>query len=109
METIPSTFSEAMRLPESVGWKAATEKMNRLNDLGVSTLISKSTIPPGKITRARWLFMRNADDTFKTCIVARGWNAVPGVNCGAMFSPVCRLQSIWMARDNAADNTLAIL
>ena len=45
--TISSTFSEATKLPEAAGWKAVTIKeMNSLKDLGVYSLVPKSTIPP---------------------------------------------------------------
>ena len=36
--TIPTSCTEAMRLPEAVGWKAAAIKeINSLNDIGVHT------------------------------------------------------------------------
>ena len=45
--TIPSTFSEAMKLPEAARWKAVTIKeMSSLKDLGVYNLVPISTIPP---------------------------------------------------------------
>ena len=70
--TFPSTFSEAMRLPEAARWKAATIKeINSLKDLGVYVLIPKSTVPPRKkIIGSSWAFKRKADGTFKARIVA---------------------------------------
>lgn len=50
MVTIPSAFSEAMRLLEA-GWKVVTIKeMNSLIDLGVYTLVPKSKILPGRLS-----------------------------------------------------------
>ena len=109
--TIPSTFREAMSLPEAAEWKAATTKeLNSLKDLGVHTLVPKSTIPPGKKhIGSRWVFKRKADGTFKARIVAQGWNVVPGVDCGRTSSPVCRLQSIWAVLAIAAEKNWEVL
>ena len=39
----------------------------------------------------------------KTRLVAKGWNQVPGRDCGGTFAPVCRLQSILMVLAIAAE------
>ena len=39
---------------------------------------------------------RKADNSYKARLVAQGWNQVHGLDCGSMFAPVCRLQSVRM-------------
>ena len=36
-------------------------------------------------------------------MVAKGWNQVPGQDCGSTFAPVCRLQSVRMVLAIAAE------
>ena len=76
VKTIPNTFKEAMRLPETNMWKAASDKeMKSLQDLKVYTLIPRSEVPLGqKVIGSRWVYKVKADNTHKARLVAKRWN-----------------------------------
>ena len=40
------------------------------------------------------MFKVKSDYTFKARIVCQGWSQRPGIDCGATFAPVCRVESI---------------
>ena len=40
------------------------------------------------------MFKRKADGSFKACVVAQGWNQVPGLDSGSICAPVCMIQSV---------------
>lgn len=98
-------FKEAMTPPEAEKRKAAVDKeMASFKDLGIYILVPASSIPPArKIIRTKWVFKRKAGATFKARLVVQGWGLVPGVDCGGTFVPVCRLQSVHMVLDTAAE------
>ena len=68
------------------------------------------TIPPStKIIGSKWVFKRKADGAYKALIVAQSWNLVPGIACGGVVSPVCRLRGIRMVLAIAADQNWEVL
>ena len=105
LKVTPITFKEAIRLPESQQWKAASEKeMKSLKDLNVYTIVLRSDVPPGQnVIGTKWVYKVKPNNTFKASLVAQGWNQVQGKDCGSTFSPVCRQQSIRMVLAIAAE------
>ena len=86
-------------------WKAVSDKeMKSLQDLKVYTLVPRSEVPPGQeVIGSKWIYKAKAGNTHKVRLVAKGWNQVPGKDCGGIFVPACRLQIIRMVLTIAAD------
>ena len=105
MEVIPNTFKEAITLPAKAHWKAASDKeVASLKKNNVYTLVPATAVLAGhKIVGSRWVYKVKADKSYKGRVVVLGWGQVPGVDCGGMFDPVCRLQSIRMVLAIAAE------
>lgn len=101
MILIPHSFKEAMTLPEVEKSKAALNKeISSFKNVGVYILVFASSIPPGrKIIGTKWVFKQKADATFKARLVVQDWGLAPGVDCGGIFVPVCRLRSVRMVPD----------
>lgn len=75
--------------------KAMDKEMKRLKENQVYDLVPKSSVPPTcKIIGTRWVYKVKSDFTFKARIVCQGWSQRPGIDCGATFAPVCRIESI---------------
>ena len=105
MEFIPNAFKEAMTLPAKAHWKAALGKeVASPKNNNVYTLMPATAVPTGHtIIGSRRVDKVKADKSYKGRIVVLGWGQVPGVDCGGMFAPVCRLQSIRMVLAIAAE------
>ena len=86
-------------------WREAAEKdIKSLQDLNVCKLVPRSTVPPGQnVIGTKWVFKVNANQTYKACLVAQGWNQVPGQDRGSTFAPVCKLQSVRIVLKIAAE------
>ena len=108
--TVPESYQQVMRLPEAELWKGAVQKeIKSLQDLKVYTLIPKSNVPIGQnVIGSKWVFKVKTDNTYKTRLVAQGWNQVRGRDCVGTYAPVCRLQSIRMVLATAAELNLEV-
>lgn len=58
-----------------------------------SILIPKSTASSTWIG-TRWVLNVKSDFSFKARKVRQGWSQRPGIDCGAVFAPVCRIESM---------------
>ena len=76
----PRHFQEVMKMSDAALWRDAAEKeIERLQDLNVYKLVPRSTVPLGqKVISSNWVFKVKANQTYKTRLVAQGWNQVPG-------------------------------
>ena len=77
-------------------WKQAMDQeMRRLKENDVYDLISRAAVPFNQelIGRTRWVYKVKIDVTFKARLVVQGWPQRPGIDCGATFAPVCRIES----------------
>ena len=97
-DRVPSTFKEAMGLPQAGRWKTASDKeIASLEKQGVFDLVPITSVPAGhKVVGTRWVFKIKADSTYKGRLIVKGFSQIPGVDCGGTYAPVCRLQSICM-------------
>ena len=97
-EKIPSTFKEAMGLPQAACLKASSDReAASLEKHGVYESIPITSVPTGqRVIGTWWVNKIKADGTYKNRLVIQGWSQVPGSDCGGTFAPVCRLQSILM-------------
>ena len=95
---VPRTIKEARATPEAAQWNAAAEReIASLKDRQVHKLVPRSAVPAGrKRINSKWVFKRKADGSFKACVVAQGWNQVPGLDSGSIYAPVCMIQSVWI-------------
>ena len=70
------------------------QEMGRLKENDVYDLISRAAVPFNhKVIGTRWAYKVKSDFTFKSRRVVQGWPQRPGIDCGAMFAPVCRIES----------------
>ncbi len=96
--TIPKTFKQAIRTPESKKWEEAMNKeMQVINDRGVWDLVE----PPEntRILGSRWVYTvktneKNEIVRYKARLVAQGFNQTKGVNYDEVFSPVVNFSII---------------
>ena len=97
-DRVPSTFKEAMGLPQAARWKTESDKeVASLEKHGVFDLVPITSVPAGrKVVGNRWVFEMKADSTYKGRFVVQGVSQIFGVDCSGSFAPVCRLQSIRM-------------
>ena len=97
-EKFPNTFKEAMGLPQTARWKAASDReITSLEKQGVYELVPITAVPAGqRVIGTQWVNKVKADGTYKNRLVVQGWSQVPGIDCGGTFAPVGRLQSIRM-------------
>ena len=78
--------------------------MKSLQGLKLYTLVPRTEVSPGqKLIGSKGVYKMKADSTHKERLVAKGWNQVPGRDCGGASVPVCRLQSIRMVLAIAAE------
>ena len=66
-DRVPSTFKEAMGLPQAASWKTASDKeIATLEKHGVFDLVQITSVPVGhKVVGTRWVLKIKADSTFK--------------------------------------------
>ena len=97
-EKFPNTFKEAMGLPQTARWKAASDReITSLEKQGVYELVPITAVPAGqRVIGTQWVNKVKADGTYKNRLVVQGWSQVPGIDCGGTFAPVCRLENIRM-------------
>eukprot|EP00903_Cladosiphon_okamuranus_P017944 g16511.t1 len=93
--SLPNTFKEAKASSHSAQWTAAMNKeLASLKANNVYDLIPRTAVPAGyKVIGSRWVFKVKSDYTFKARIVCQGYAQRPGIDCGATFAPVCRIES----------------
>eukprot|EP00752_Nemacystus_decipiens_P010633 g9470.t1 len=89
--SLPNTFKEAKASSHSAQWTAAMNKeLASLKENNVYDLI----VPAGcKVIGSRWVFKVKSNYTFKARLVRQGYAQRPGIDCGATFAPVCRIES----------------
>ena len=93
--SLPDTFKEAMESQHADEWKQAMDQhMGRSEEKGVYDVISRAAVPFNhKVIGTRWVYKVKSDFTFKARLVVQGWSQRPGIDCGATFAPVCRIEN----------------
>eukprot|EP00903_Cladosiphon_okamuranus_P017600 g16211.t1 len=93
--SLPDTFKEAKASSHSAQWIAAMNKeLASLKANNVYDLIPRTAVPAGyKVIGSRWVFKVKSDYTFKARVVCQGYAQRPGIDCGATFAPMCRIES----------------
>ena len=99
---VPNTFKEAIGLAQAACWTTVSDKeIASLEKHGVFPIVS---VPAEhKVIGTSWVFKIKADSTYKGRLVVLGFLQIPGVDCGGILAPVCRLQSIRMKLATAAE------
>ena len=71
---VPNTLKEAMVLPQTAGWKAASDKeIASLEKHGVFNLVPITSVPARhKVFDTRWVVEIKADRTYKGRLVVQG-------------------------------------
>ena len=102
---VPKNIQEAMKMSDADLWcKEAMTEIKSLHDLNIYKLVLRSTVRPGQnVISTNCVFKVKENQTYKARLVARGWNQVPGQDCGSTFAPVCRLPSVRMVLAIAAE------
>lgn len=100
---LPNTLKDAMSSPQAENkWKAAARKeMDSLRHHKVYKLVPSTSLQGGRggwggASGSLWVFKLEANNTYKVRLVVQGWAERPGLNCGRICAPYCRLQSIHM-------------
>ena len=92
---LPNTFKEATASPHRAQWqKAMDNELASLKENNVYDLIPRSAVPAGsKVIGSRWVCKVKSDYTLKARLVCQGYAQRPGIDCGATYAPVCRIES----------------
>jgi hypothetical protein len=91
----PASYSEAMRSADADQWSEACQyEIDALAKNGTWELVD---LPPGcKAVKSKWVFKLKADGRYRTCLVAKGFTQIPGVDFDETFSPVTCFESLRM-------------
>ena len=84
----------------------ASLKKNNIYILLPATSPATSVPARHKIIGSRWVYKVKAENSHKGRVVVLGWGQLPGIDCGNMFAPVSRPQSIRMVLVMAAEYNL---
>lgn len=97
----PKTYEEAMQCSDSMEWKTAIKtEYDNLVKRGVFKKLKRTDLPAGSnIISGRWVFKNKpkADGTLKSKrarVVARGFQAKPGLDYHETFAPVAAATTI---------------
>ncbi|KAH6585716.1 hypothetical protein BASA50_001051 [Batrachochytrium salamandrivorans] len=108
----PSTWNQAMSLPDADLWRDATDKEMKSLSENYTWLVCK--LPPGKRPiKVRWVFKikKHTDgtiDKYKARLVAKGCVQVPGVDFHETYAPVLRFTSFRTLMAIAATHDLEV-
>ena len=90
---------------QAAHWKVASDKeIASLKKRGVYELVPITSVSNGRnVIGTRWVYKIKADGVYKGRLVELGWSQVFGIDCGGIFAPVDRLQSIRIVLAIAAE------
>lgn len=96
----PSSFEEAVSVPEATQWKhAMDDELNTLKERNVYELVSRPLNK--KVIGSRWVYKIKENGhhhakVFKARIVAQGYRQVFGIDYDQVFTPVVNFEVIYM-------------
>ena len=104
-DRIPNTFKEVIGPSKAARWKAASDieiaSLEKHIAFKLVPIISVSE--EQKVVGTRWVFKIKADSAYRVRPVVQEVSRILGVDCDGTFAPVCRLQSIRIMLEKAAE------
>ena len=94
--SVPNTYAQAMASPQAEECEADMRKeLNCLDEHEVADCVPSTKVPPGCsiIGTHFWSNQRKTDGRFKARLVEEGWAQQHGLDCLAIFGPVCRIEN----------------
>jgi hypothetical protein len=94
----PFTLEEAQASPDWSEWQKAIEiKLEQLKRMGTWEL--DDALKDRKPVANKWVFLKKYDKDgtltkYKTCLVAKGFSQIPGMDFNQTFAPVIRFETI---------------
>ncbi|GKE81983.1 putative retrotransposon ty1-copia subclass protein, partial [Tanacetum coccineum] len=94
----PPNYKAALSDPEFDKWiEAMNTEMQSMKDNQIWVLVDLT--PNGQTVESKWLFKKKTDmdgnvHTFKSCLVAKGYTQIYGVDYGETFSLVAEIRAI---------------
>jgi hypothetical protein len=83
----PASYSEAMRSADADQWSEACQyEIDALAKNGTWELVD--LLPGRKAVKYKWVFKLTVDGRYHSCLVAKGFTQIPGVDFDETFSPV---------------------
>jgi len=92
---LPKTFKDVAKLPadSKKRWlESCLEELRSLKDRDVYEIVD---LPKGrKAVKNCWVFNIKPDGHYRSCLVAKGFSQVKGINFDELFSPVVRYETV---------------
>jgi hypothetical protein len=93
VERDPASYAEAMKSTNADSWEEVCQyEMDALHKHGTWELVD---LPANrKAVKSKWVFKHKVDGCFRTCLVAKGFMQIPGLDYDETFSPVACFKSL---------------
>lgn len=109
--SVPKTYKEAIKSPESVSWKEAMDE--EINCLKENETFTLTELPEGRnAVGGRWVYTMKEDSngskSYKARYVAKGYSQIKGVDYNETFAPTANITSIRVLMQLAAQYGLIL-
>jgi hypothetical protein len=88
--TEPQSCTEAMNSPEVKEWmKSMDKEFSDMHTRKVWIIVKKSKVPKNRrLLGCKWVFKKKSNGVYRSRIVAKGFNQIPGVDYTESYAPV---------------------